>query len=195
MTKDIVRILVENDDPPPAWKLIELLEASVHRPRRGTIFIASYRDETGKQVWRSTGQRDRAAAQAIANRWEAEARRKRAAQAPRPAKPTIRVRPGSAERALGLLTQREVALLMRISERAVRETERSAFEKIRNHPLMREFWREWQGGGIEEADLGSAWQLSPSEMAAVYALAGTPEELLALKKVMALMTNSWRGGN
>jgi hypothetical protein len=152
--------------------------------------MASYRDETGKQVWKSTGQVDRAAAQAIADRLEREARAKRAAQAPRPKKPTIRVRPGSAEHAVGLLSQKEVALFLKISERAVRETERSAFQKIRNHPLMRQFWREWEGGEIDEAAHGSEWQLSDCEIAAVYKLARTLEEREVLSKVMALIANS-----
>jgi hypothetical protein len=186
---EVIQILVGMDDPPPAYKLIELAEASVHLPRRGSIWMAAFRDERGKQVQRSTGQRDRAAAQAIADRLETEARRKRAAQPPRPAKPTIRVRPGSPERGIGLLSQKEVAVFLRISERAVRETERSAFEKIRNHPLMRQFWREWEGGEIDEAALRFDWQLSHDEIVAVYNLARTAEEREVLRKVMALMTN------
>jgi hypothetical protein len=106
-----------------------------------------------------------------------------------PKKPTIRIRPGSAERAAGLLSQKEVAAIMKISERAVRETERSTFEKIRNHPLMRQFWREWEGCKIDEAALGSDWQLSDDEIVAVYNLARTPEERKVLRKVMALMAN------
>jgi hypothetical protein len=76
---------------------------------------------------------------------------------------------------------------MGISERAVRKIEQCAFEKIRNHPVMRKFWREWQGGGIEEADLGFESQLSRSEIAAVFALARTPEERRLLRKVLALI--------
>jgi hypothetical protein len=159
----------------------------VHLPHRGTIWMATFRDQNGKQVWKSTGQRDRKAAQVIADELEAEARRRRAAQRARPKKPTIRVRPGSAEHAVGLLSQREVAVLMQMSERSVRETERKAFEKIRNHPLLRELWSEWMGREVEESDLD--WQLSAGEIAAVGNLAQTPEERRVLRKVMGLMAS------
>jgi hypothetical protein len=180
---ELLEVLLEAEGPICMEALID--EASVHLPRRGSVWVASYRDENGVQRWRSTGQRDRVAAQTIAGKLEAEARRKRAAQAPRPAKPTIRVRAGSAEHALGFLSQKEVAIVMKISERAVRAIERRAFDKLRRHPALRQFWDEWQGGGIEEA--GLEWQLSPTETAALYALARTPEERQVLRKVMALM--------
>jgi DNA-binding CsgD family transcriptional regulator len=88
-----------------------------------------------------------------------------------------------------LLSQKEVAVLLKISERAVREIERNAFAKIRNHPAMKQFWRDWQGGEIDEADLGSDGELSTSEIAAVYSLAQTPEERRVLSKVMALIAS------
>jgi hypothetical protein len=184
--QSIVQILLETDPPPPAWRLIALAEASVHRPRRGKVYIASYRNEHGKQVQRTTGQRARAAAQAIADDWEAAARVQRAAQPAPPNKPIVRVRPGSAERAGGLLTQREVAMLLRISERAVRVIEQRAFDKIRNHPLLRQFWNEWRGRGLDEAG-GPDGALSRLEMAALYSLARGPEELQVLRKVVLLM--------
>jgi hypothetical protein len=76
---------------------------------------------------------------------------------------------------------------MGVSERAVRKIEQCAFDKIRNHPVMKQFWREWQGGGIEEADLGSERQLSQSEIAAVFALARTSEERKVIRSVIALI--------
>lgn len=92
---EIVEILIESDGP--------VIEASVHLPRRGRKWIAADRDETGRQVWRSTGLRDRQVALTLAKGWEAEARRKKAAQPALPPKPTIRVRVGSAEREMGHL--------------------------------------------------------------------------------------------
>jgi hypothetical protein len=184
---ELLRILLESDGPVCIDDLLD--EASVHLPRRGSRWIATYRDETGRQVWKSTGLRNRAAAQIVADRLEAEARRKRATQIPF-RKPTIRVRPGSGERGVGLLSQKEVAVLLRVSERAVREIERTAFEKIRNHPAMREFWSEWQGGKIDESDLDSDWYLNRSEIAAVLALARTFQERRVLRKVLELMSKS-----
>ncbi len=166
-----------------------LIEASVHLPRRGTRWIASFRNEEGRQVWRSTGIQSRRKALAIAQQWEEEARRKRAAQGVPPRKPTIRVRPGSGERELGLLTQREVAVILKISERAVRAVERRAFDKIRRHPAMRDFWHEWTSGEIKEA---SVWALTGAEVAAVYGLARSPAERQALSKLLAVLRRSPR---
>jgi hypothetical protein len=179
----IVEILMATDGPVCARSLIE---ASVHLPHRGSRFVATYRDERGKQVWRSTGLRDRAAALVLAQEWEAQAKRNRSAQRAPLRKPTIRVRPGSGERQVGLLTQREVAAVLRISERAVREIERRAIDKLRR--ALRDFWREYQTGEVAEAALStpSAWALSPSEVVAVYALAQTPFEQRALRKLLAL---------
>ena len=78
---------------------------------------------------------------------------------------------------------------MEISERAVREIERRAFDKLRRHPALRDFWREYQTGEIREAavPIPSAWTLSRAEVAAVYALARTPDERRALGKLMTLV--------
>jgi hypothetical protein len=168
-----------------------LIEASVHRPTRSTRWVAAFRDGTGRQVWRSTGLRDRQAALILAQEFEAQARRNRSAQRAPLRKPTMRVRPGSGERQVGLLTQKEVAAIMRISERAVREIERRAFDKLRRHPALRDFWREYQMGEVRETALPrpSAWTLSRAEVAAVYALARTPKERQALRKLMALVAS------
>src|SRR5262249_36564552 len=134
-------------------------EASVHLPPRGTKWVATFTDETGRQVWKSTGQRERSAALAQAQEWEREARAKRAAAGPSARKATVRVRPGSPERQGGLLSQKEIAALMKISERAVRSIERRALRKLRNHPALRQFWREWEGSEIEETASVSDWRL------------------------------------
>jgi hypothetical protein len=181
----IVEILIETNGPVCVRSLIE---ASAHLPRRGTRWVAAYRDENGRPVWRGTGARDKKTAMAKAIHWEQEARRKREAKAALPRKPSIRVRPGSAERELGLLSQREVATALRISTRAVREIERKAFDKIRRHPALRDLWREWLTGEVEETVTQdpSQWRLSRAEIAAVYALAKTPAEQQVLRKVLAL---------
>jgi hypothetical protein len=122
----------------------------------------------------------------LAKEWETEAKRRRMTQGAPPRKPTIRVRAGGAEQAVGLLSQAEVAAVLRISTRAVREAERRAFDKLRR--ALRGFWREYQTGEVAEAALStpSAWALSPSEVVAVYALAQTPFEQRALRKLLAL---------
>jgi len=140
----------------------------------------------GRQVWKSTGLRDRNAALAIARQWDEEARRKRAAQGAVPTKPTIRV--GSAEKELGLFSQKEVAAILRISVRAVRDIERRAFYKLRRHPALQRFWREWLSGELGEAAAISAggWELTQAEIAALYSLTQTPLEGQALGKLIAL---------
>ncbi len=189
--EDIVEILIRADGPVDLEALLD--EASVHLPRRSSRWVASFRDGAGRQVWRATGSRSRRAALALAKQWEEEARRRRAAQPAPPRKPTIRVRPGSGERQLGLLSQKEVATIMKISERAVRQIEKSAFDKLRRHPALRNFWREWNTGEIEEAGLEppAEWALSQAEIAAIWALTRAPEERLALRKLLALT----QGGN
>ena len=183
--KELVEILIQADGPVSARSLIE---ASVHLPRRGSRWVAAFRDETGRQVSKTTRLRDRNKALTIALEWEAAAARKRAAQGALPRKPTIRVRAGSAEQELGLRSQREVAAYLRISTRAVREIERRAFDKLRRHPALRDFWREWQTGEIKETILRASElrALSGAEIAAVYALARTPEERLVVRKLIAL---------
>jgi len=183
---EIVEALLQADGAVCAKTLIE---ASVHLPHRSTRWVASFRGETGQQVWRSTGLRERESALALAQRWEFAARKKREAQGAPPRKPSIRVRLGSAEEELGLLTQREVAAILRISERAVREIERRAFDKLRQHPALRDFWCEWQACDIKESARPTlhAWALSRAEIDAVYTLARTPEERHVLGKLIALM--------
>ena len=183
--QEIVQILIEAEGPVCVRSLIE---ASVHLPSRSSRWVASFRGEAGRQVWRTTGLHEPEAALALAKQWEAEAGSRRAAQGSLPRKPTIRVRPGTPERETGLLTQREVAAILRISERGVREIERRAFEKLRRHPALREFWIEHQAGQIKEATFPTPGdgKLSRAEIAAIYELAKTPFERQALRKLMAL---------
>jgi hypothetical protein len=155
----------------------DILEASVHLPRRGKLYVASFRDENGRQRWKATGLADRRAALIVAQEWEAEARRRRAAQVPQQSKALIRVRRGSGTGERGQFTQKEVAFLLGLSERAIREIEKRAVEKLRRHPALRQLWREYQTGEIEEgssSEMGQ--QLSRSEIAALYGLVRTPAE-------------------
>ena len=186
--REIVRILIETDSPVPARRLVEV---SLHLPRRGTRWVAAFRDANGRQVWRTTGLREREPALVLARRWEAEAKRRRAAQPAAPPKLTIRVRPSSAERQQGCFTQAEVAAFLRISQRTVREIEHRALAKLRSHPALKNFWREWQTGQIRETALRAAkqWTLSRTEVAAVYALARTPFERQVLRKLLALVAS------
>jgi hypothetical protein len=185
----LVDCVLDSNQPFSSRELIELLEASVHLPARGTIYMAAYRDEFGQPVQRSTRTRDRLAAQAIADEWEAAAKRKRAALGPQPKKPTVRVRRGGPEHQAGLRTQAEVAATMHIGERAVRALERSAFLKLRNHPQLRELWREWLGIDEGTNPASGAWDLTPSEIRALLDLAADRFERQALKKLIALTGN------
>jgi Sigma-70, region 4 len=87
-------------------------------------------------------------------------------------------------------TQREIALLMGLSERAVREIEKRALRKLRQHPAMRGLWREWIGeGATSTADL----KLTDAEVAAGYGLAWTRAERWAMDKMMELATPAAAG--
>src|SRR5207247_1833486 len=161
----------------------ELFEATVRRPPRSMIWVAVFTGaEPGKQVWRSTGLTDRDAALALARQWEAEARRQRAASGSLTRKPTIRVRLGSGEAAVGLLSQKEVAALLGLSVRAIREIERRAFEKLRRHPALRRFWREHETGDVEEG--AASGDLDGREVAALFGLARTPLERRVLHRLL-----------
>lgn len=172
----------------------EIVEASVHLPRRGRLYVASFRDENGRQRWKATGLADRRAALIVAQEWEAEAWRRRAAQIEPPSKALTRVLRGSGTGEQVQFTQKEVAALLKISERAVRTIERRAVAKLRSHPALRQLWREWTTGEIKEGSrLRPAWQLRRAEMAAVYELARTPAERELLRRLFAHAgVNHWR---
>jgi hypothetical protein len=182
--EDILKILLEEARPDGAQALIE---ASVHLGTRSRKFVASFRDEFGNQVWRSTGLTDRDAALALARKWEEAARRKRAAQSAPSKKLTIRVKPGSPEHLAGMLSQAEVAAYLRISTRAVREIEKRAIAKLRRHPALRQLWQEWTGE-VDEATQapGGRLALSQAEIEAFYGLAETSEERRVLEKLISL---------
>jgi hypothetical protein len=185
----IIQILLESDLPLSAQGLIE---ASVHLPKRGTIFMAAFRDEHGHQVQQTTHQRDRAAAQAVADELEAVAKQRRLAMSmAKPGKPRIRVRRGSAERLLGLLSHAEIAALMGLSERTIRKIEADALRKLFSHPELRAFWREHMTGGVDESDFEGQlpWILAQSAIGALFTLTTTSLERRALTKLLVVTGN------
>jgi hypothetical protein len=123
---------------------------------------------------------------ALAQEWERDAKRRGGGPRP-PLKALVRVARGSGQPDTGF-TQQEVALILRISQRAVRNIERRAIDKLRRNPALRALWREWSRGEIEEDSRSAArWQLNQSEIAVVYGLARTPAERRVIRKVMALI--------
>jgi hypothetical protein len=178
--EDLVDILLEWDIKPPLGWLID--EASAHRPRRGARWVASFRDETGKQRWKTTGLTDYKLALSLAREWEAQARRKRVSRG------TLVKGRSTTGRGLGGLTQLEVAAVLRISVRAVREIEQRAMEKLRRHPGLRHVWQEFLRGEIEESAPGAAaYRLSFPEIVALFQLTASPFERQALGKVLDLI--------
>ena len=77
---------------------------------------------------------------------------------------------------------------MRLSQRTVREIERRALAKLRSHPALRDFWREWTTGDIKEtaSRVSKQWALNRAEVTALFALATTPAERRASQKLLAL---------
>jgi hypothetical protein len=176
-TRQIVAILL--GEQPVAESPLE--EATVHRPRRGSLWVASFTGPRG-QVWRSTRLADRTQAQLLANHWEAEARAERAKLGRTPRKPIIRVRRSEPGTGVGPFTQSEVALLLGMSERAVRATEHRAIEKLRRHPLMRQVWQQYLTG-LDEQDLS----FTEDEVEALFNLSRTPEERHLTEKVLRMI--------
>jgi hypothetical protein len=161
----IVQVLLEEpavDNP--------LAEASVHKPKRGRVYMAVFTGPRGGQIWRSTGRKDREQALVLARQWEAQARSQRARAGLADKKPSWRVRRPASSTGICLLSQREVGMLLNLSERAVRQIERRAFEKLRSHPLMRQIWQQYLAGELEEHRA----TLSKEEVEAVSNMARTP---------------------
>jgi hypothetical protein len=118
-------------------------EASVYLPPRSTKWVAVFTGiEAGKQIRRTTGLTNRRRALALALKWERQARAARSRGEGGSKKPSIRA--GASEDS-GLLTQKEVAAVLGMSERGVREAERRAFSKLRTHPALRKMWKDYVG--------------------------------------------------
>lgn len=97
--------------------------------------------------------------------------------------PVVRIRRSKLGSNLPGLTQKEVAMLLNISERGVRKIEKRALRKLRSHPALRQVWQRFLAGELEE----SAVQLSRQETAALWRLARTSEERQLLLKVLRLI--------
>jgi DNA-directed RNA polymerase sigma subunit (sigma70/sigma32) len=160
-----------------------LSEASVHRSTRSQVWVAVFTRPTGGQEWRTTGLTSRDQALRVARKWEAEARAERAKLGRTTRKPVWRVRRTQPGFRPPLLTQREVAQLLHMSERAVREIEHRALQKLRRHPLLREIWQKYLVGELDEDQT----ILSQDEVEALFNLARTPEEQHLVRKVLALI--------
>jgi hypothetical protein len=65
----------------------------------------------------------------------------------------------------------------------VREVERRAFQKIRNHPLMRQVWQEYVAGTLEE----NRPHLTTAEIQALFAMPRTPEERHVIQRVLRIV--------
>ena len=156
-----------------------LMDATVRRPPRSRVFVAIFTGpEPGQQIARSTGLTDYEAALAQARQWEAEARRAREAR-----KAAGAVTPATGTLSLGL-TQREVAMLLHLSERAVRTIERRAMTKLRRHPVLKAIWREYSESQSWREDPAP---LTPQEVEALLGLATTWIERHLLWKVLDLI--------
>jgi len=177
----IIEILLEENTPPSARSLIE---ASVHLSTRGKTYNAAFRDALGQPRWKSTGLRSREKALRLARAWERAEKRKREAPENLAAKELIGLRSG---RAPGF-SEEEVAAILRVSVRTVREDTKRAFAKLRRNPLLRQLWREWLGDEVQEAfeATGTDWRLSQEEIDAVLTMAKTSLELRALRKLTRL---------
>jgi hypothetical protein len=180
VARRIVRFLLDESTATDAL----VCEASVHRAKRSRICVASFTGPAGGQVWRSTGLVNRAKALLLAKRWEAEARAQRVAAGRTRAKPPLRAG-RSVPAALGPLTQREIALLLNMTERAVRLVERRALQKLFEHPALRQIWRRYLAGELDEHQ----GNLTAEEIRVLYNLARNAQEWLVLQKVTRLI---WR---
>jgi hypothetical protein len=188
---DIVRLLLDLDLD---CNVQDLIEATVHLPTRGHIWIAVFTGpEPGRQVWRSTGLCNYDDALALAKKWEAQARTERLAQrvGQRPAAQRVRrgqTNPSSSSISpVGPLTQAQVAIVLKICERAVREAEQSAVAKLCADPELRKLWREYLTGEVEEAlsaTAPDASQLSELDVATLLSLTRSPLERKTLRQVL-----------
>jgi hypothetical protein len=172
----IVEVLL-GDNPQP---YLPISEATVHLPNRGRVWQAVFTGPEGGQVWRSTGLTDREQALLVAKKWEREARAERAKLGRSPSRPAMCVRRSTPFTGTGPLTQREVAVLLKISERAVKAIERRAIQKLRQHPVLREVWQQFLAGELDEYQLA----LAPEEIEALVGLTRTAEEQVVLHKTL-----------
>jgi hypothetical protein len=175
----IIKMLLEEELPPRML----IHEASIHRGKRSHIFVATFTAPTGGQVWKTTGSRDYQEALMLAQQWEAEAKTQRATLGRSPRKAHIRVSGGKQGPAIKPLTQEQVAKILKMSVRSVRQIEHRAISKLRNHPMLRELWRQFLSGELNE-DYPT---LTPTEIEALFDLGITVEELSLIEKIVEVV--------
>ena len=160
----------------------DILEASIHRSKRGKVWNASYTGPEGGPRWKSTGTEDPDAALVIAQELEAAARaeRARAGRVSQPQRLRNRQSPGNTGAGL---TQREVAQLLGMTERGVRAVEKRALRKLWQHPLLRKLWDEYSRGELTE----HAGRWSAAELQALWGLARSPADRETLRKVRLMI--------
>lgn len=150
----------------------DVSEASVYLPPRSSVWVGVFSGPVpGIQIRRSTGVRDKAKALEITRDWEAKAREERLAL-PKQSSPCDP--PGG-------LSQKEIAFLLQMSERAVRNIEKRALAKLRQHPALREYWSEHTGLAVEQSEEG----LTTKEMVALLGLAKSPFEPALLRRLFS----------
>jgi len=175
--KSLVRILLDEAGAG------EVCEASVHRPRRGRVWLATFAGPGGGQTWKSTGVTSRAQALLLAKHWETQARLQRARLGGTAKKPIWRVRSPAGSTGIGPLSQKQVGLLLGMSERGVREVERRALQKLRDNPLLRRVWQKYLGGELDEEQLNPSAQ----EIEALFNLVSSTEERRLIEKVLSII--------
>jgi hypothetical protein len=153
-------------------------EASVYRPAGSRVWQATFAGPEGGQIWKSTGLTNKQQALLVARRWAAQARAQRERTAWKARKPIVR-----AGQAGPGLSQKEIGLLLRISERAVRQIERRAIEKIKRDPQLYHVWQKYLAGELDEGQT----VLTVGEVEALFGLVRTPEEWLVIRKVLRLV--------
>jgi len=174
---DIVRALLQQGQEP-------VDEASVRLSPRSSVFVGTFTGpEPGQQIARSTGLRDREEALALTRHWEAQALSQRRTGPDQPPPTRLGRLPG--------LTQREVAAALGLSERAVRNIERRAFRKLRNHPVLQAIWAQLESVPASH-HVEDATNLTDEEIDALFGLVQSPLEARALAKVL---TAVWTSGD
>jgi hypothetical protein len=194
---DIVALLLYQEG---SWSVRQLIEASVRLPERGSIWIATFTgSKPGTQEWRTTGLRDYYAALELAQRWEREAKKEREARKSLAKPPVHRVAGGtttspgeSPENIVRPLSQLEVARILKMSERAVRQTEKRALAKLRANPTFRKFVEEYFGRCLGEhlppmPMPVAAVALNPSDIQALLGLARNEFERGLMLRVLRLI--------
>jgi hypothetical protein len=162
----------------------QVAEATVRLPPRSGVWVGVFTGpQPNQQIARSTGLRDREAALALTRRWEAQAMRQRRTGPDQPPPTRLGRLPG--------LTQREVAAILGLSERAIRSIERRAFRKLKNHAVLREIWAQLESAPTS-LHAEDSTELTDEEVDALFGLVQSPLEGRALAKIL---TAVWTSGD